>query len=100
MSKNVYQGKIALDGSTKIICTSTAMTISIIIINNINNNYTLTFSRFETGPGIHEVPVYKFDLDAGDSVRDTTIYTLSQGDYIRLESTVIDTTYYIEATIE
>jgi hypothetical protein len=95
----VYQGKIALDGSTKIICTSSSMVISLIVINNINSNYTLTVSRFETGPGIHEVPIYKFDLDAGDSVRDTTIYTLSQGDYIRLESTQLDTTYYISAEV-
>ena len=96
---NVYQGKIALDGSTKIVCTTTSMEISLIIINNISSNYTLTVSRFETGPGIHEVPVYRFDLDAGDSVRDTTIYTLSQGDYIRLESTQLDTTYYISSEV-
>ena len=93
----IYQGKIALDGSTKIICTASSMVISLIVINNINSNYTLTVSRFETGPGIHEVPIYKFDLDAGDSVRDTTVYTLSKGDYIRLESTQLDTTYYISA---
>jgi hypothetical protein len=93
----VYQGKIALDGSTRINCTASSMEISLIIINNISSNYTLTVSRFETGPGIHEIPIYRFDLDAGDTVRDTTIYTLSQGDYIRLESTQINTTYYISA---
>ncbi len=91
----VYQGKIALDGSTRINCTTASMVVSLIILNNIDNNYTVTVNRFETGPGIHEVPIYRFDLDAGDSVRDTTIYTLSQGDYIRLESTQLDTTYYI-----
>lgn len=93
----VYQGKVALDCSTKIVCTTSSMVVSLIVINNIDSNYTLTVSRFETGPGIHEIPIYKFDLDAGDSVRDTTIYTLSQGDYIRLESTQPDTTYYISA---
>lgn len=93
----VYQGKVALDGSTKIVCTTSSMVVSLIVINNIDSNYTLTVSRFETGPGIHEIPIYKFDLDAGDSVRDTTIYTLSQGDYIRLDSTQPDTTYYISA---
>ena len=91
----VYQGKIALDGSTRINCTTSSMVVSLIILNNIDSNYTITVSRFETGPGIHEVPIYKFDLDAGDSVRDTTIYTLSEGDYIRLESTQLETTYYI-----
>jgi len=95
----IYQGKIALDGSTRITCTTTSMVVSLIIINNINSNYILTLSRFETGPGIHEVPIYKFDLDAGDTVRDTTIYTLSQGDYIRMESTQLDTTYYISAEV-
>jgi hypothetical protein len=95
----VYQGKIALDCSTKIICTTTSMEISLIIINNIDNNYTLTISRFETSGGIHEVPIYKFDLDAGDTVRDTTIYTLSNGDYIHLQSTQPDTTYYISTEV-
>lgn len=93
----VYQGKIALDGSSRITCEDVSMIVSLIIINNISSNYTLTVNRFETGPGIHEVPIYKFDLDAGDSVRDTTTYTLSQGDYIRLESTQLNTTYYISA---
>jgi hypothetical protein len=93
----VYQGKVALDGSTKIVCTASSMVVSLIVINNIDSNYTLIVSRFETGPGIHEIPIYKFDLDAGDSVRDTTVYTLSQGDYIRLDSTQPDTTYYISA---
>ena len=96
----VYQGKVALDGSTKIVCTATSMVVSLIVINNIDSNYTLTVSRFETGPGIHEIPIYRFDLDAGDSVRDTTIYTLSQGDYIRLDSTQLETTYYISADTE
>ena len=95
----VYQGKIALDGSTKISCTTASMTITLMVFNNIGANYILTVSRFETGPGIHEVPIYKLELDAGDSVRDTTGYILSQGDYIRLESTVADTSYYIN-TIE
>ena len=55
----VYQGKIALDGSTRINCTTPSMVISLIILNNIDSNYTITVSRFETGPGIHEVPIYK-----------------------------------------
>lgn len=95
MTNVVYQGKVALNGSTKIFCTSPSMTVSLIVINNVDNNYTFTLSRFETGPGIHEVPIYKFDLDAGDSIRDTNTYILSKGDYLHLESTAIDTTYYI-----
>jgi hypothetical protein len=93
----VYQGRVALDGSTTINCTTDSMVISLIVINNIDSNYTISVNRFETGPGIHEIPIYRFDLDAGDTVRDTTTYTLSKGDYIRLQSTQPNTTYYISA---
>jgi hypothetical protein len=94
----VYQGKIALDGSTKITCTTTSMVVSLIIINNISFNYTLTVSRFETGPGIHEVPIYEFQLDAGDSIRDLETYSLANGNYLQLISSVPGTTFYISAT--
>lgn len=96
----IYQGKIALDGSTKITCTASSMTINTIIINNLNSNYVLNFNRFEDGPGIHIVPIYELSLDAGDSIRDTEQYVLSKNDYIQLISDVAETTYYIKATIE
>jgi hypothetical protein len=96
----VYQGKIALDGSTRITCTTTSLTITNIIINNIDSDYVLNLNRFENGPGIHVVPIYELSLDAGDSVRDTQEYILSKNDYIQLVSDVPDTTYYIKAIIE
>jgi hypothetical protein len=96
----VYQGKIALDGSTRITCTTTSLTITNIIINNIDSDYILNLNRFENGPGIHVVPIYELSLDAGDSIRDTQEYILSNNDYIQLISDVADTTYYITAIIE
>lgn len=96
----IYQGKVALDGSTKIICTTTSLTITTIIINNLDSNYVLNFNRFENGPGIHVVPIYELSLDAGDSIRDTEQYILGKDDYIQLISDVPDTTYYIKAIIE
>jgi hypothetical protein len=96
----VYQGKIALDGSTRITCTTTSLTITTIIINNLGSNYVLNFNRFENGPGIHVVPIYELSLDAGDSIRDTEQYILGKDDYIQLISDVADTTYYIKATQE
>ncbi len=96
----IYQGKVALDGSTKIICTTTSLTITTIIINNLDSNYVLNFNRFENGPGIHVVPIYELSLDAGDSIRDTEEYILGKDDYIQLISDVPDTTYYIKAIIE
>ena len=96
----IYQGKIALDGSTKITCTTTSLTIDTIIINNLDSNYVLNLNRFENGPGIHVVPIYELSLDAGDSIRDTEQYILGKDDYIQLISDVPDTTYYIKATQE
>lgn len=96
----IYQGRIETDGSTKITCTTTSLTINTIIINNLDSNYVLNFNRFETGPGIHVIPIYELSLDAGDSIRDTESYMLSNGDYIQLISNVLGTTYYIRATQE
>jgi hypothetical protein len=95
----IYQGNVATDGSTKITCTTTSMTIKELIINNIDNSYTITFNRFMTGPGIHLIPIYEFALDAGDTVRDTEGYILRKGNYIQLITNVVGTTYYIN-TIE
>ena len=94
----VYQGHIATDGSTKINCTTTSLTISAIIINNLDSNYIFNLNRFMTGPGIHKIPIYELSLDAGDSIRDTESYILFEGDYIQLISDVAGTTYYIRAT--
>ena len=94
----IFQGNVATDGSTKITCTSTSMVVNEIIINNIDNNYNITMSRFMTGEGIHLIPIYEFALDLGDTVRDTEGYTLRKGNYLQLITNVIGTTYYISAT--
>jgi hypothetical protein len=94
----IYQGNVATDGSTKITCTTTSMTIDSIIINNPTTNYTFTFNRYMTGPGIHLIPIYEFILDAGDSIRDDKEYLLVTGNYIQFISDVPGTTYYVKAT--
>ena len=100
MMNVIYQGKVdAIDG-TRIVCTTDKLTISSIVINNLDSNYIFTLNRFETGPGIHSVPMYKFELDAGDSIRDNEGYILSKGDYLELLSDVIDTTFYISGIQE
>lgn len=94
----IYQGHVATDGSTKITCTTTSLVINTIIINNLDSNYVFTLNRFMTGPGIHEVPIYEFTLDQGDSIRDLEIYSLDNGNYLQLISNVPGTTFYISAT--
>lgn len=96
----IYQGRVETDGSTKITCTTTSLTITNIVINNLDSNYILNFNRFSTSPGIHAIPIYELSLDAGDSIRDTESYILFKGDYLQLISDVPGTTYYIKATQE
>jgi hypothetical protein len=93
----IFQGHVATDGSTRITCTTTSLVVNEIIINNPDNNYNITMSRYMTGPGIHEVPIYEFALDLGDTVRDTEGYTLRKGNYLQLITNVTGTTYYISA---
>lgn len=96
----IYQGNVAIDCSTRITCTTTSLTITNIIINNLDSNYIFNLNRFMSGPGIHKIPIYELSLDAGDSIRDGESYILFKGDYLQLVSNVPGTTYYIKATQE
>ena len=96
----IYQGNVAIDCSTRITCTTTSLTITSIIINNLDSNYLFNLNRFMSGPGIHKIPIYELSLDAGDSIRDTESYILFKDDYIQLISDVPGTTYYIRAIQE
>jgi hypothetical protein len=96
----VFQGTIDTSNGTQIDCAYDNMLISLMVFNNQTGNYILTTKRLETEAGGLETLLYKFQLDNGDSVRDTTQYKMSKGDYIFLESTQADTTYYISAEVE
>jgi hypothetical protein len=96
----IYQGRVETDGSTRITCTTTSLTITSIVINNLDSNYIFNFNRFSTAPGIHVIPIYELSLDAGDSIRDTESYILHTNDYIQFISDVPGTTYYVRATQE
>jgi hypothetical protein len=95
----VFQGTIDTSGGTQIDCAYDNMIVSLIVINNITAPYNLTVSRLEIAAGSLETLLYKFQLDEGDSVRDITQYKMAKGDYIHLESTEPDTTYYISAEV-
>lgn len=96
----IFQGHVAIDGSTKITCTTDSLIINTMIINNATNDYTITVNRTSTGPGIHQVPLYTLELNSGDTVRDIENYILNKGNYIQIISDVAGTTYYINATQE
>lgn len=91
----VFQGDVDIVNGTKITCTTFQLTISSIVINNLSSNYIFTLNRVNSDPGSVSVPVYQFDLDSGDSIRDNEVYILSKGDYLELLSDVSGTTFYI-----
>jgi len=94
----IFQGHVATDGSTKIICSTTSLIIETIIINNFDSDYAFSLNRFMTGPGIHEIPIYSLRLTQGDSIRDTDTYLLEKGNYLQLTSDIEGTMFYIKAT--
>ena len=93
-----YQGNVALDGSTRIICNSGTLVINTIIINNPLYDYVFTLNRYMTVSGIPEVLLYTFELGLGETLRDTQTYTLNLNNFIELLSDVPGTTFYISAT--
>jgi len=97
----VFQGSVAIDGSTRIDCTTTSMVINSIIINNVTSNYVFTLNRFKTSPSVEtDVLIYEFTLNTGETIRDTENYVLFTGNYLQLISDVSGTTYYVSATQE
>jgi hypothetical protein len=96
----IYQGDVATDGSTKIFCTTTSLTITNIVINNLGSNYVFNLNRTNNNSSLVTVPIYELSLDMGDSIRDTNAYILYNSDYIQFISDVAGTTYYIKATLE
>lgn len=92
----IFEGPLETDGSTKIVCSTDSLVINTIIINNFDDPYVITMNIFIATPGVNnEAPIYEFTLDAGDSVRDVSEYTLFRGSYLQLVSSVPGTTYYI-----
>jgi len=94
-----FQGTIDTTDGNKIDCPYDNMIISLIVINNITSNYSITINRFDSEISGAETLLYKFQLDNGDSVRDVTQYKMSKGDYIELNSNAANTTYYVSADI-
>ena len=94
----IYQGNVALDGSTRIICNSDTLVINTIIINNPISNYVFTLNRYMTASGISQVLLYNFELNAEETLRDTQTYTLNLNNFIELLSDVPGTTFYVSAT--
>jgi hypothetical protein len=96
----IYQGNVATDGSTRILCTTTSLTITNIVINNLGSNYVFNLNRINNNSSLVTVPIYELSLDMGDSIRDTNTYILYNSDYIQFISDVAGTTYYVKATLE
>ncbi len=92
--EKVLQGAVLIDGSTRITCTSGLLTITTLIVNNPSEDYHFLLTKVTD----EQIPLYRFDLEAGDTLRDTYNYRLQSGESLQLITNVEGTTFYINAT--
>jgi len=99
MAYTKYYGTVATNGSTKITCTAGTLNIVKIGVSNTVSDFTITAKIFIQKPfsQVDEVPVYTFNLDMGDNLRDSEQYMLNIGDYLQLVTNVANTKYQITA---
>ncbi len=91
--EKVYQGEVSDIGETEIICTTSSLTINQIVVNNPNKDYLIIVTKVDD----QQVPLYRFELDMGDTLRDTHQYILFTGEKLQLVTNVPGTTYSINA---
>ena len=94
----IYQGQVAIDGSTRILCTVDTSIINFISVTNTEGAYTFGLKRYRSKGVINTVTLYELELESGDVVKDTYEYYLYKGDYLQLLSDVEGTNYYIKST--
>lgn len=68
-------------------------TISSIRFNNSSAN-TLTFRKYQAATTTL-TPIYSVTLSAGDTLSDSLVYVLAEGDYIQVTTTAANTNYII-----
>jgi hypothetical protein len=91
--EKVYQGELSDTGETEIICTTTSLTVVQIVVNNPNTDYLIILTKVDD----QQTPIYRFELDMGDTLRDTHKYILFKGERLQLVTNVPGTTYSINA---
>jgi hypothetical protein len=96
--EKIYQGEIKLDGDTIIEAIDNVIIINSIIINNLSSDYYFILYRKSSDSPNNIIPLYKFNLELGDTIRDSEIYTLNPGDSLTLITNVKRTNYYISVT--
>lgn len=99
-SQLVFQGEIALDGSTKITSQGDKLIIDYIVVTNITGDYVFSLVKHMQGTLFPDVTIYEFALEQGDVVRDDERYVLNKGNYIQLNSDIAGTTYHVTATAQ
>lgn len=90
----VFQGEVSDTGETVIKCTTNTMVVTQIVVNNPNTDYLFILTKFNK----QQIPIYRFELDMGDTLRDTHKYRLVKGESLQLVTNVPGTTYCINAT--
>lgn len=92
------QGIVSVTGTVIAKAKGSSIRVDKIIINNTTVPYTISLYKYNHNSGSDLVLIYKYDLDAGDSVVDTDGYLLNPEDYIKAFSSVANTTFIVESS--
>jgi len=70
--------------------------IKLNIVNPTNIPYTVELFKYNADSGLDIFPIYKFELNAGDTLKDTDGYLLDSGDFLLGKSNSDKTLFIVE----
>ena len=98
---NIYindQGEVGTVSATVLATGSSASSSLVTSVNNIKFYnpiaYTITVSKYDASKNTL-LPIYEYQLSAGDTLIDTNTYQLGPSDRLEAQSSVAGTNYFI-----
>ena len=92
MTEIPIQGIVSVAGTTLYTVGFKQKVKAVTITATNSSAFVLTLSRFDKSSN-NTITIFKYNLDAGDSVIDQTGYILEEGDKLILTSSVVGTNY-------
>jgi len=98
MAEIINQGQVSVLGTVIYTGIAGPLSTKITLLKFYNTAaYILTLTRYDALTASTET-IYEFNLSAGDSVTDNTIYALNPGDQLIVYSDIVGTSYYVYGT--
>lgn len=98
MAEIINQGQISLLGTTLYTGSVAPLATKISLLRFYNPlAFVLTLTRYDA-TAVSTETLYEFNLAAGDTITDNTLYALNPGDQLIVYSSIPGTSYYIYGT--